>query len=112
MRIPPEIVYRDVAHRPAVDALIHEQAAKLDRFCDHITSCRVAIEHPQQHQRAGNPYRVRLDVTVPPGHELVVDRGPGDNEMHARLETVILDAFKAMRRQLQELVARQRGEDA
>src|SRR5438552_15390245 len=59
---------------------------------------------------AGNPYRARIDVTAPPGHELVVRREPLDNEMHATLATVLIDAFKAMRRQLEALRERQRGE--
>ncbi len=108
MQIAPEITFRHLAKSPYIESLVRRQTAKLEKFCDHITSCRVAIERPQQHQRAGNPYRVRIDLTVPPGHEVVVDREPTDNDIHDELRTVVIDAFKAARRQLQELVDRQR----
>ena len=108
MQIAPEITFRHVAKSPYIESLVRRQVTKLEKFCDHITSCRVAIERPQQHQRAGNPYRVRIDLTVPPGHEVVVDREPTDNDLHDELRTVVIDAFKAARRQLQELVDRQR----
>jgi cold shock CspA family protein len=109
MQVPLEITYRDVEKTEEIDRLVHEKAAKLDELFTNLISCRVAIERPQKAQRSGNPYRVRIDVTAPPGHELVVRREPLDNEMHASLSTVLIDAFKAMRRQLEELRDRQRG---
>ncbi len=104
-----EITYRNVEKTDEIERLIREKAAKLDRLFGNIIGCRVAIERPQTTPQAGNPYRVRIDVTVPPGHELVVRREPLDTEMHTALSTVVIDAFKAMRRQLQELRERQRG---
>jgi ribosome-associated translation inhibitor RaiA len=59
-------------------------------------------------QRSGNPFRVRIDVTVPPGHELVADEKPAAHEMHEPLSKVINDAFKTMERLLKKLVAKQR----
>jgi hypothetical protein len=53
---------------------------------------------------------VRIDVTVPPHHELVADEKQMDNGAHAALTKVIHDAFKTMERQLRHLVEKQRGE--
>lgn len=110
MNVPIEITYRDVAKSDGVERLIHQQVTKLEKFCKYISSCRIAIERPQQHHRTGNPYRVRIDITVPPSHELVAIREPQDSDAHAQLRSVILSAFKAARRQVQELVERQRKE--
>jgi cold shock CspA family protein len=110
MNVPVELTFRDVPKTDAIEALVLRHASSLERFCDHVSSCRIAIERPQCHQRAGNPYRVRIDVTVPPGHELVVSQDPLDNDLHADLTTVINHAFKAMRRRLQRLVDAQRGD--
>ena len=49
-----------------------------------------------------------MDVTVPPGHELVADEKPAAHEMHEPLSKVINDAFKTMERLLKKLVAKQR----
>jgi ribosome-associated translation inhibitor RaiA len=110
MQVPLELTYRDVEKTEAIDTLVRDKAARLDDVFANLISCRVAVERPQKAQRTGNAFRVRIEVTAPPGHDLVVRREPTDNDMHTPLSTVLIDAFKAMRRQLEELRERQRGE--
>jgi len=110
LRVPLEISYRNVQKTDDIEDLIYEKCAKLEQVCNYITSCRVAIEKPQEHQKSGNPYRVRLDITVPPGHELVVKREVGEGEMHEGLTSVIRKVFNAARRKLKKLIEKQRGE--
>ncbi|MGE5859746.1 MAG: cold-shock protein, partial [Ignavibacteria bacterium] len=45
-----------------------------------------------------------------PGHEIVISKEPGNNDMHDSLPTVIRDAFDVARKQLQKLVSLQRKE--
>ncbi len=110
MQLPVEISYRGVEKSDEIDDLIRNKAARLDRFCDHITRCAVAVERPNHAQQSGNPFRVRVDVTVPPGHELVADEKQSEHEMHEPLTKIINDAFKNMERQVKELSERQRHE--
>jgi cold shock CspA family protein/ribosome-associated translation inhibitor RaiA len=109
MNVPLEISFRNVRKTEAVESLIREKADDLKRMHQNIISCRVALEAPQQHQRSGRAYRVRVTLTVPQGHELVVSRDPGGGDLHDELTSVIRDAFEATRRQLQKLAERQRG---
>jgi cold shock CspA family protein len=111
MNVPLEISFRDVEKTQTLDDLIRGEAASLEEVNDHVSSCRVSVEQPQKHLKSGSPYRVRIDMTVPPRHEIVARREPGQGEMHEELETVILDAFDDARRQLRELSARQDGEE-
>ena len=112
MEIPLQLTFRDIPapRQGELEERVRQRADKLERFCDHITSCRVAVERPNLHQESGNPFRVRIDLTVPPGHELVVRKEPGDNDLHSDLLTVVNGAFDAAERQLKELVERQRGD--
>ncbi len=110
MQLPVNITYRGVEKTDAIDQAVLEKAARLEKFCDHITRCDIAIEQPNHAHQKGNPFRVRIDVTVPPGHELVADERGVDNGSYAPLEKVIHDAFKTMERQLRHLVEKQRGE--
>jgi cold shock CspA family protein/ribosome-associated translation inhibitor RaiA len=110
MEVPITLSFRNVDKNSAIEKLIRQQAAKLERVCDHIVSCRIAVEKPQEHQRSGNSFRVRIDITVPPQHELVVSREAGEGDLHEQLSTVIRDAFGAMRRQLRKLVEKQHGD--
>jgi cold shock CspA family protein/ribosome-associated translation inhibitor RaiA len=109
MQVPVTMSFRNIRKSAAIEDLIRKQAAKLERVCDHIVSCRIAAEKPQEHQKSGSPFRVRIDVTVPPEHELVVSREAGEGDLHEQLPTVIRDAFGAMRRQLKKLVEKQQG---
>jgi cold shock CspA family protein/ribosome-associated translation inhibitor RaiA len=109
MQVPLDITYRYVEKNEAVEELIRSKAAKLEQVCDYLISCRVAIEQDQKFQRSGSPFRVRIDMVVPPGHEVVVKRESSGGDIHDKLPEVIRDAFSAARRQLQKLTERQRG---
>ena len=88
MQVPPEITYRNVEKNQNIENLIQQKIAKLEQVCNYMTSCHVAIERRHQHQQTGNPYRVRLDVRVPPGHELVTKRISTEEEREEPLPTV------------------------
>ena len=109
MQIPLKMTFRNVTKSASLESLIREQAAKLERVCSQLVSCRISVEKPQAHQKTGNPFRVRVDVTVPPEHELVTVRNAGEGDIHERLPTVVRRAFDATQRQLKKLVERQRG---
>lgn len=110
MQVPLQMSFRKVRKNTAIEDLIRDQAAKLEQVCDHIVGCRIAVEKPQKHQKSGNPFRVRIDVTVPPEHELVVTREASEGDLHEQLPTVLRNAFSAMRRQLKKLVEKQHGD--
>src|SRR2546423_15342849 len=110
MQLPIKITYRGLDKSEAIDTLVLGYAARLERFCDHINRCDVAIEQPNHAHQKGNPYRVRIDVTVSRGHELVAEEKQMDNGAHEPLTKVIHDAFKTMERQLRHVVEKQRRE--
>lgn len=110
MKVPLEITFRGVEKTDGLEELIREKAASLERVCESITSCRVAVESPQQHQRAGRPYRVRISLNVPPGHEFAVRRESSAGNIHDELPAVIRSAFDAARRKLKTITEKRRGE--
>jgi cold shock CspA family protein/ribosome-associated translation inhibitor RaiA len=110
MEVPPEVTFRGIDKDDSIEQLVLEKAAKLDDIHEKIISCRVAVEKVQEHQRSGNPYRVRIVTRVPPGHELVVRQEPGKSDMHEPLQTIVNNAFNALRRQLLKLKEKQQGD--
>lgn len=108
MQVPLEISFREVEKNVEIEELIRRKAAKLEQVCDYISSCRVMVEKLQRHQRSGQPYRVRLDIKVPPGHELVISRDASKGNLHLDLGAEIRWAFDAAERQLIELMEKQR----
>jgi ribosome-associated translation inhibitor RaiA len=109
MKIPLEITYRNVEKTADVDDLVRDYAEKLEKVCGYISGCRVAIEKSQKHQRGGRPFRVRLDITVPPGHEIVVREEQSGGEKSTPLAAIIKKAFIVARRQAESLKERQLG---
>ncbi len=107
MNVPLEIVYRNVQKTEELEQGIREKVDKLERICGYMSSCRVAVERNQKFQRSGNPYRVLLEIGVPPGHRLVVDRDHQEHDTHEPLNFVIKDAFAKAERQLKALKSKQ-----
>lgn len=110
MQLPVEISYRGLEKSEEIERMVLEKAARLDKFCDHINRCDVVIEQPNHAHKKGNAVRVRIDVTVPPGHELVADESQTADDSFQPLTKAVHDAFKTMERQLRHLVEKQRNE--
>jgi cold shock CspA family protein len=115
MQVPLELTFRDVPHSDAIDALVRRYVQRLERFCDHIESCSVAIERPHRPRNSGSDFRVRIDMVIPPGHELVVskdasDRGtPPAPQNFDSLHALVREAFEAANRQVKKLNEQQAG---
>ncbi len=110
MQIPLEISYRDINKTEKLESLIKEKTNKLEKVCDHITSCHIAIERPQKYLNYGSSFRVRIDLRIPPGHEVVIKREPGNRNKNDSLYSIVRDSFEAARRKVQELCEIQRKE--
>ena len=108
MQRPLQISFHGVDRSEALEKNIHEHADKLEEFFDRIERCHVGIEKPHRHHRLGNVYKVRIRVAVP-HRQLVVDQEPAEDHAHEDPYVTVRDAFKAMRRQLEDYVRAMRG---
>lgn len=108
MKLPLQIVFRNMDPSDAIEANVRERAEKLEHFSKDIMSCRVVVEAHHKHHHKGNLYHVRVDVKVP-GRELVVSREPGKHQAHEDVYVAIRDSFNAMGRQLEDHMRRIRG---
>ena len=109
MQLPLEITFRNMDPSPALEDNIRDKASKLERYCDRIMSCRVAVEAQHKHHHKGNIYHCRIDLTVP-GKELAVSREPHKDHSHEDPYVAVRDSFDAMRRQLEAFSRQKRGE--
>jgi ribosome-associated translation inhibitor RaiA len=97
-----QISYRDVPHSGALEALIKDEAARLDRYFEKILGCRVVVEHA--HKRAGAPFHARIVLNVP-GEDIYINREDGELEGAFKDPALaIRSAFKKAKRQLQDYV--------
>lgn len=107
MKLPLQVSFHNTDPLPGVEEIVRERAARLERYCDHIMSCRVVIDVPHKHHRKGNQYQIRLDITVP-GDEIAVTREAPEHEAANRLPDAIKDAFDAADRLIEDYVRRRR----
>jgi ribosomal subunit interface protein len=98
MTIPLQLVFKQMEPSEALDREIRDRVAKLERYHQKITSCRVAVDPPG---RKGDVYDVRVEVNVP-GGAIVAAREPGKNQAHEDIYVAIRDAFDATVRQLED----------
>lgn len=106
--IPVQIHVRGLDKSPALEALIHEQVNKLGRFYTGIHSARVTVEKRRPHLCRGRPLQIRIVIQTT-GHGSITAHEPGADDAHSDVHEAVCDAFKAMRRQLEDLARRQQG---
>lgn len=110
MQVPAQITFHNLDHSDAIEKRVEGEIAKLEQFYGRITSCRVIIDRPQRRHQKGDTYAVRIFLEVPGGKSIVVDRDAGLDHAHEDAFVAIRDAFKAARRQLQDLARICQGE--
>jgi ribosomal subunit interface protein len=104
MQTPLQITFHGVQQSDALYNTIREKAEKLDRYYQHIMSCRVVLELAGRHKQHGKQFVVRIDLKVP-GGEVAVNR-----EHDEDIQVALRDAFDAARRQLEDYSREQRGD--
>ncbi|MGZ6015512.1 MAG: HPF/RaiA family ribosome-associated protein [Phenylobacterium sp.] len=103
MQIPLQVTFEGgLEASDALRARIEREAAKLERFHDRITSCRVAVIGRGHRRRQGDLYAVRLQITGPGDTDVVIDRNPPADHAHEDAFVAVRDAFAAARRRLQD----------
>ena len=101
MEMPVQVTFRNMPPSATIESDVREKAAKLEEFFQGIIGCRVVVEEPHRSHHQGKLVHVRIELTVP-GKELVVSREPSAHHAHEDAYVAVRDAFRAMRRQLED----------
>ena len=100
----PRITYRSADRSTALEERAQEPAARLRRFHDHITDCRIVIEGPSLHHTTGGTFTVSFEVAIP-GGVIHATSGHAAGADHADPYVALRDAFDNARRQLKNFAA-------
>ncbi len=109
MHVPVQVTFRDMPVSDAIEAACWEEAEKLERYYDRITSCRIVVAESHRRRQKGNLFLIRIDLAVP-GRVLVVNREPPKHHRDEDVYVAIREAFERARRQLEDYARRQRGQ--
>ena len=102
MQTPVEIDFQGMSGTPEVHASIEKHVAELEQRYGRVTACRVVLKGPGGHHRTGGLYEVNVRLALPNGREVNVGRTAQADERQAGLSFAINDAFKHVRRRLQD----------
>jgi hypothetical protein len=110
MQIPIEISYHNVDGSQWLEDYVKERAEHLEHTCGGLVSCRVVIEKTQHPHHTGNPFRVRVEATMPPRKVLIGDKEDIVEDTHIQLRPIIRHAFDAAEKQAKKQKQMLRGE--
>lgn len=109
MKHQAQICFRNVEETQAIRGAIDKQVQRLERFFPKIIGCNVTVAAPHHHHRKGNPFQVRVDISVP-GREIIVSPHPQRGGAGEDLYSAISGAFQAAIRCLRDYFQIRRGE--
>ncbi len=109
MQVPLQIAFEGIQHSDVIEARIRDEADKLEEFFGRIISARVVVARPQHRHHKGDVYHIRVHLVVPDAADIVVNREPAATGAHEDVYVTIRDAFKAARRQLQDVIRKRSG---
>jgi len=103
--LPVDVVFRNMQRSDAIDARIRAKAEELVVFDPRLQHCRAVVDLPHRHQKHGDRFRVRIELSVPGAKNLIIEHGPV-----ADVHQAVHDAFETARRRLKSHAQRRRGE--
>jgi len=99
---PLEVRYQDVPKEDWIQEFIGDRLHRLKRYAKEIVHCRVALEQPHKRHEGENPYRVRIELSLPQKKHLAATAESQEvpQAWDKELRRVIKEAFQAMEKQL------------
>ncbi len=110
MQVPVEIVFQNCQPSTALRAEIEQQVARLEKFGNRLTSCRVVVRAPETRHRRGDAYRIELRIALPQRRDIVVNHTHGDEPENEHALVAVSKAFAAAQRQIEDAMREMRGD--
>lgn len=102
MDVPAEIAFKNIDKSEAMEGLIRDRIARLERMHHHITGCRVVIETPHHASMTVKlPLAIAVEVTLPGSPVVVAKDEQNRHDSKGDVMAFINRAFKQVERQLQ-----------
>jgi ribosome-associated translation inhibitor RaiA len=110
MQSKTRIHWHGLDRSDAVESLIHERVADVNRFESTLIGAHVTIELPHRHKAHGKQFHVKVQLDYP-NHEIVVSHDPTSDKTHKShddLGVAIRDVFTTAKRQVKQWSTRRR----
>jgi ribosome-associated translation inhibitor RaiA/cold shock CspA family protein len=101
MQSPPTVTFRGVDPSPAIEDLIGERTARLEKFHAGIIACDVVVEAAQKRKTHGRLFSVRVRLGLP-GPDISVSRDVAQGDAQEDVRLAVNRAFSAVETKLKE----------
>ncbi len=106
MHSPILITFEGVLRSDAVEQSIREEWEDLNDINAPVTSSRIVVTQPRAKHFSGDPCRLRVHLTVQDGPDINVSHDPGAGRRHDAMRLAVRDAFRIVRRRLEDSMRR------
>jgi len=107
MPAPLQIIFEGVSHSDSIEGYIRSEMENLHDVDTRITSFIVVVTPPRAKHFSGDPYRLRVRLTVEGGPDINVNHDPGAGRRHDAMQIAVRDTFRIVRRRLELSIQRQ-----
>jgi len=107
--LPLQITFRHLDHSAALESRIRALVSRLEKFDAHITHCHVIVASPPRHHRRGALYDFHIDIALP-DQVIAVRHARSAAAAHVDPFVALRDAFRAVRRKLEDYRRTRRGD--
>lgn len=101
-----EVHFHGIEKSEAIEQRVREKVARLEKYFDRMTSCRVGIEVPQRTAHKPKVYQIKIEIGVPRRAPIVISHDRKGSHANEELLLAIRDAFEAALRKVDGMAAK------
>ena len=106
MHAPIQVIFEGVVRSDAIEGCIRQEWEDLSDIGARVKSSRVVVSQPRAKHFSGDPCRLRVHLTVEGGPDININHDPGAGRRSDAMRLAARDAFRIVRRRLEDLVRR------
>jgi hypothetical protein len=106
MHAPIQIIFEGVLRSDAIEGCIRQEWESLSDIDAPVTASRVFVTQPRAKHFSGDPYRLRVHLTVEGRPDININHDPGAGRRGDAMRIAVRDAFRIVRRHLEDSVRR------
>jgi ribosome-associated translation inhibitor RaiA len=104
MQSPLQIAFEGVDRSDSIEERIRQEASSLDQIDQRITSARIVVAKSRHRHHKGEPYQIRIHLTVPGAADINVTHESSTEKHDDDILVAIHHAFRAAHRRLEDML--------
>ncbi len=104
-----QITFDGVRPSEVIEGYIRNEVENLRDAGAEVTSSTIVVTQPRPKHFSGDPYRLRVRLTVDGYPDINVNHDPGPGKRHDAMEIAVRDTFRIVRRRLEDAIRRRQA---